>query len=50
MIDVKLTAISKIHRILLCHEIHAEKAIAVINQRQLIWTGHGNGFFLEWYP
>lgn len=42
MIDVKLTVISKIHRILLCHEIRAEKAIAVINQKdnsygQVIW-------------
>lgn len=42
MIDVKLTVVSKIHRILLCHEIHAEKAIAIINQKdnsygQVIW-------------
>lgn len=33
MIDVKIMVISKIHRILLCHEIYAEKAIGIINQK-----------------
>lgn len=42
MIDVELSIISNIHRILLCHEIHAEKANAIINQEdnsygQVIW-------------